>query len=68
MGKLAEFFTEYFRTASKEQLEKDWEELKHLNQNSPNIFKVISSDEYKHLKECEEIVNLESDYGDKHYC
>lgn len=47
MGKLAEFFTEYFRTASKEQLKKDWEELKHLNKNSPDILKVISFNRIK---------------------
>lgn len=34
----------------------------------PQQVELISTEEYKHLKECEEICKTESDYGDKHYC
>lgn len=37
-------------------------------ENSPQQIELISSEEYKHLKECEEICKIESDYDDKHYC
>ena len=32
MGKLLEGLKKYFSTTPKEQIEKDWEEIKHLNE------------------------------------
>lgn len=37
-------------------------------ENSPQQFKLISSEEYKRLKEIEEVYNEEGEYKDKHYC
>lgn len=37
MGKLAESLKEYFATTPKEQLDKDWEEIKPLNDIGPDV-------------------------------
>ena len=37
MGKLADSLREYFETTPKEQLDKDWEEIKPLNDIGPDV-------------------------------
>lgn len=41
MGKLADAVIGYLNAASKEQLLKDWEELKRFNEGGPDILEVI---------------------------
>lgn len=43
MGKLYEQLKEYFETTPKEQLDKDWEELKHWNEIGPDVTEFVDT-------------------------
>lgn len=43
MGKLFEQLKEYFETTPKEQLDKDWEELKHWNEIGPDVTEFVNT-------------------------
>ena len=42
MGKLLDSMQNYFKNGSKEQFLKDWEEMKHLNEEGPDILEVLN--------------------------
>lgn len=63
MGRLAESLQRYFDTTPKEQLDKDWEEIKPLNDMSPII--IIDYDNmFKYGKNEQNIIN-NIEFGDK---
>lgn len=45
MGKFSEHLKEYFESIPKEQLDKDWDKIKHLNDIGPDVIEY-----YKHYK------------------
>lgn len=43
MGKLADSLKDYFENTPKEQLDKDWEEIKHLNDVGSDVIEYTES-------------------------
>ena len=57
MGRLAESLQRYFDTTPKEQLDKDWEEIKPLNDMSPMIIIMDYDNMFKYRKNEQNIIN-----------
>lgn len=56
MGKLVDNLRKYFKETPQEQIEKDWEEVEHLNNVGPSVDKYL-----EYIQECENYIDRRTD-------
>lgn len=49
MSRLLESLENYFKNTPKEQLDKDWEEIAHLNEIGPDVFETLGLSPSKYI-------------------
>lgn len=70
MGLLAEYTRKYLDTATTEQLQQDWEELKHLNDAGPEINDILSCQhsctnvQVCDVQVCNSSIDISQSFGD----